>query len=138
VGEPEDDAGDMLRMGDRVLLLSPLLPGTREVFVRYRLPATPRSVVLPEGISQGTLSLFVRQPSTEMIVRGLEPAGLTQAEGERFLRFSGEGGQPVELTWAAPRLPWATPIATGVLALAILLAGGLVFALRRPPVPPTE
>lgn len=137
VGEPDEEAGDMLRMGERVLLLSPLLPGTREVFVRYRIPRTPSNITLPLQGSLGSVNLFVRQPAAELTVRGLEPAGLTQAEGERFLRFSGSAGGPVELSWAAPRLPFATPITIGVVALALLLAAGLVFALRRPPPGPS-
>jgi hypothetical protein len=132
VGEPDDDTGDLLRMGERVLLVSPLLPGTREVFVRYRIPASPGSITLPLQGSVGSVNLFVRQPSAELTVRGLEPAGLIQAEGERFLRFSGPGGGAVELAWSAPRLPVVSPTTVGVVALALLLAVGLFFALRRP------
>jgi hypothetical protein len=132
VGEPDDEAGDLLRMGQRVLLASPLLPGTREVFVRYRIPASPSSITLPLQGSLGSVNLFVRQPSPELSVSGLEPAGLIQAEGERFLRFSGPGGGAVELSWSAPRLPFVSPTTVGVVALALLLAVGLLFALRRP------
>jgi len=132
VGEPDDDAGDLLRMGERVLLASPLLPGTREVFVRYRIPASPGSITLPLQGSVGTVNLFVRQPSAELSVRGLDPTGIIQAEGERFLRFSGPGGGAVELSWSAARLPFASPTTVAMAALGLLLAVGLFFALRRP------
>jgi hypothetical protein len=133
VGDPDDAVGDLVRMGERVLLVSPLLPGTREVFVRYRLPDRPSTVTLPLDGAGGLVNLFVRQPSPELTVRGLEPAGLTQAEGERFLRFSGEANAPVELTWTSARVPFASPTTIAVVTLGLLLALGLFFALRRPP-----
>jgi 5-hydroxyisourate hydrolase-like protein (transthyretin family) len=136
VGDPDDEAGDLIRMGERVLLVSPLLPGTREVFVRYRLPPVPNTATLLGDGGVGLVNIFVRQPSPELTVRGLEPQGIMQAEGERFLRFSGEAGAPVVLSWTRAAAPIASPTTIAVSALALLLAGGLFLALRRP-APPT-
>jgi hypothetical protein len=125
---------DLVLMGGRVLATVPLTPGGRDFFFRYRLPPKTGTLNLPLSGRTDTLALYVRQPAPGVRVQGLPAGEPFEAEGEKFLRYTGtrlspgarisvrsggHGGAPVD-----PRL------AAGI-ATALVLAAGAWFALRR-------
>lgn len=127
---------DLVLMGGRVLATVPLTPGGRDFFFRYRLPPKTGTLSLPLSGRTDTLALYVRQPAPGVSVQGLPAGEPFEAEGEKFVRYTGtslpadarirvrwrgHGGAPVD-----PRL------AAGV-ATALVLAAGAWFALRRRP-----
>jgi hypothetical protein len=129
---------DMVLMGGRVLATVPLTPGGRDFFFRYRLPAKTGPLALPLSQRTDTLALYVRQPAEGVKVSGLPAGEPFEAEGERFLRYTGtalapgakisvraprHGGAPVDPRWAA-----------GVMTVLVLAAGGWLALRRRPPV----
>lgn len=130
------DGGGVARMGDRVWVTEPLVPGERDLFFRYRLAASARKVDLPLAQATDTFNLYVRQPSPEVDVEGL-PAGTPfEAEGERFIRYSGQrlrAGAPVSLGWSVPSVSPVDPRVVAVALAGLILAGGAVLASRRRP-----
>jgi hypothetical protein len=132
VGQGSLPAEAVQRMDDRVLLITALTPGTRDLFIRYRVPGGGR-LSLPLAHNTDAMNLFVRQPSPAFEVDGLEPRGEVGAEGDRFLRFAGESLAPgaVALTWRATGespidARWAALLA----GLLVLVIGGWI-AVRR-------
>jgi hypothetical protein len=129
-----DRPRDLVLMGGRVLATVPLTPGGRDFFFRYRLPPRTGTLTLPLSGRTDTLAVYVRQPAPGVRVQGLPAGEPFEAEGERFLRYTGTalaadarisvrsrgaGGAPVD-----PRL------AAGI-ATALVLAVGAWFAVRR-------
>jgi hypothetical protein len=127
---------DLVLMGARVLATVPLTPGGRDFFFRYRLPPRTGTLALPMGQRTDTLTLYVRQPAPGVRVEGLSPGEPFEAEGERFLRYTGtalaagakvnvrrrgNGGAPVD-----PRL------AAGAATVLVLGLGALLARRRRP------
>ena len=130
------DSGSLVRMGDRVWLTEPLVPGERDFFFRYRLaPTTPRAQ-LPLGRATDTLNVYVRQPGPEVEVRGLGEGTPFSAEGESFLRYTGRNlrtGARVSLAWEGPERSPVDPRLVALAVLGAVLAAGTWLAARRRP-----
>jgi len=132
VGQGSIPTEAVQRMDDRVLLLTPLTPGTRDLFIRYRIPAGGR-LDIPLAHATGAMNLFVRQPSPAFEVEGLEGRGEVNADGDRFIRFAGENLLPgaVTMTWRSRTdLPIDARWAALLAGLLVLATGGWV-AIRR-------
>ncbi|HEX6068856.1 MAG TPA: hypothetical protein VFZ18_03515, partial [Longimicrobiaceae bacterium] len=56
-GEGDLTAAEVSRMGDRVLVLAPLIPGDRELFLRYRIPESLELAVLEIGAPTDTMNV---------------------------------------------------------------------------------
>jgi hypothetical protein len=133
-GDGDTPADQVQRMGDRVLLLIPLLPGEREIFFRYRLPTRPASMTLALRTLPDTMNLFVRQPSPRLTVEGLLPSELLQVEGERFLQYTTREGPPrseIALRWHGSTGPPVNPVTAAVALTIVVLIGGGVAAYRN-------
>ncbi len=136
VGEGEIAPGDVSRMEQRVFVTAPLQPGTREIFLRYRLPAGERSFELPVDLPTENLNVYVRQPSPAVEASGLAAAGTISGEGESFVRYTATDAAPgrmVRLEWQAPRSAPLDPRVAAVSLVLLVLALGAVAALRRRP-----
>jgi hypothetical protein len=135
-GDGDAPADQIQRMGDRVLLLLPLIPGERELFFRYRLASRPSRTEIAMRTPADTMNIFVRQPSPRLTVDGLSLAEIVQVENERFLRYSspteGAGGA-VTIHWQGGGPPVSPITAAVALTMMVLLVGG-VFAFRNRPV----
>jgi hypothetical protein len=132
-GEGEVLADEVRRMGDRVFLLTPLIPGERELFLRYRIPGSERRIALPSDSGVDTINVFVRQPSPVVTVEGLQTTEVLTAGQERFLRYGGadfEPGSAVSLAWKASATPPISPNAAAVGVTVLVLLFGLAFARR--------
>ncbi|HET7276237.1 MAG TPA: carboxypeptidase-like regulatory domain-containing protein [Longimicrobiaceae bacterium] len=133
-GEGEISAEQVRTMGERVMLVTPLPPGTRELFLRYRLPAGTQSMELPVSHATDSLNLFVRQPSPALEIVGLEKTDLVSVEDERFLQYSAtelEAADEITIGWEDPR-PALDPVlaATAVLGLSLLVGSWVAFRRR--------
>lgn len=132
VDEFEAGAGDLspeklIRMGDDLLLLAPVQPGDREIFLRYRIPPVGESR-LAIGSPMDSFNVFVQQPSPGVTVSGLAPVELITVEEQRFLQLSAAGvsaESDLTMEWASAAPPvdpvWA---GAGVAALLVLVGAG--------------
>lgn len=126
---------DLVLMGDRVLAAVPLTPGGRDFFFRYRLPARTGALALPVGAAVDTLTVYVREPVPGVRVEGLGRGEPFEAEGDRFVRFTGTAlaaEDRVTVRWSGPGGSPVDPrLAAGVLAALVLAGGALYAGLRR-------
>lgn len=132
-GEGELTASEFMQMGDRIMLVSALVPGEREVFLRYRVPEALSSTSLAVGTPTDTLHVFLGQPSPPMEISGLETTNVVEVQGERFVQYGTTDlaeGSEVVLRWDPPRGPPLAPELAGVLAAAVVLIVGSAFAVR--------
>lgn len=137
--EFEAGAGDLpedqiQRMGDRLLLVSPIVPGEREIFLRYRIPRG-REAELAAGSPIDSFNLFVKQPSPGVTVSGMRPVEVVTVEGKRFLQLSGadlDADAPLRMEWQSSTPP-IDPVLAGVGAavLVVLIGAGAAFRYRR-------
>ncbi len=132
-GEGDLAAMEVTQMGNRAMLNASLVPGDRELFLRYRIPISLENVALPIGTATDTFNVFVGQPSTAVEVAGLETTKVVEVQGERFVQYGTTDlavGDEVALRWDAPASPPVAPeIAGSAAALVVLLIGSWI-ALR--------
>ncbi|HEV2129984.1 MAG TPA: hypothetical protein VGR27_02720 [Longimicrobiaceae bacterium] len=136
VGEGEIAPADVQRVEARVFVTAPLQPGTREIFLRYRLPDGERSFELPVDFPTENLNVYVRHPAPAMEASGLTAAGTLASEGESFVRYSAADAAPgerVRLEWQAPRAAPLDPRIAAIVLVLLFFAFGAVAALRRRP-----
>jgi hypothetical protein len=134
-----DVTPDQLRLvGDRVFLVTSLVPGDRDVYVRYRLPAGHSSSAITLRDGADTVNVFVQQPSPEVTAAPLVARPPVTVEGEKFLQFSGTSVAPgtrVAIRWKAPaHLPFS-PVVAGIGAAVLILAVGTAAAVRNRDLP---
>ena len=123
-----------VRVGDRVWVSAPLVPGERDFIFRYRLPASQRRATLAVEHATDSVKLYVRQPAPEIEVDGMAKPTPFEAEGERFLLFTAAGLRPgatLGLDWSGPTPAPVDPRWAAVAVTALVLAGGVWLALRR-------
>jgi hypothetical protein len=121
-------------MDDRVLLLTPVPPGERDLFIRYRLPAGPSRSLLQIDEPTDTLNVFVRQPSHLTSVSGLETTRIVDAGDERFLQYGGLAllpGATVQLQWGRLSGPPIDPVIAAVSVTLLFLAVAVWAAVRN-------
>ena len=140
---PEDAAdfqageGDILPhevslMDDRVLLLTPVTPGRRDLYIRYRLPAQPSAATVPLDLPTDTFNLFVQQPSHLTRVEGLGTTQMIDVEGQQFLQYGSTdlvNGGEIRLGWTGG--PPVNPVLAAVAVTLVLLAAGAFAAARN-------
>jgi hypothetical protein len=144
VGEGEVAPDEVARVGSRVWLTGPFPPGTREVFVRYRLGPAVAELPIEAGLATDTLNVFVRQPAAGIEAEGLDGPHPFQAEGQSFARYSAYRLTPAakaRVTWDVPTPSPVDPRIAAMVLTALVLAAGGFAALKRgggsPPVSPS-
>ncbi len=135
VGEGEIAPADVFRMGERVLVSAPLPPGSRELFMRYRVASGAARLRLPVSYPTSLFQLFVRQPAPQVNVVGLTGGDPLALENESFLRFRGAdlpAERSVLVEWTAAAGPAVDPrLAAVVLTLVLLtIAAGMAMTRR--------
>jgi hypothetical protein len=142
-GGPESDSpqagasqnpGDVVRVGDRVWVAAPLVPGGRDLIFRYRLPASPRQAALPVEHTTDSVNVYVKQPAPEMEVAGLAKPKPYEAEGDNFLLFSGaqvRAGSSLGLDWRGPTPSPVDPRWAALALTGLVLAAGAWLGVRR-------
>lgn len=127
-------AAGVVRMGDRVWVTDPLVPGDRDFFFRYKLPARVKRLPVALGTPVDSLYVYVRQPAPDVKARGLGEGVPYTAEGETFTRWAATGVAPrtgAALDWRGPEPPPVDPRWTAVAIAGAILALGGVAAARR-------
>lgn len=136
-GDVSPDA--IARRGDTVSVYGAIAPGAiRQITVTYRMPADQRAVTIPIDQPTGGLELLIEGEGAD--VSGPAPgaialAGVEELEGRRFAHYRSAAlpaGARVLVTLPAGRrgVQDYVPVIAG--GLAVVLAGGLWFAFRRP------
>jgi hypothetical protein len=140
VAEGELGPSAVSRFGSRVLLTSPLVPGTQELLLRYRVPFARGGLHLAVEQPTEEMNVLIREPAPRLAVAGLREASALEAEGERFLRFTGQklrAGEGATVRAAGGSAPLDPRLAAGVAAGSVLACGAWL-ALRRSSTPAAE
>lgn len=132
-GEGSFDPDRVVRMGERVLLLAPLIPGRHQMTVRYRLAPTTQRAEFDLAQPADSLRVLVQQPSPRITVEGLAPAAAVRAETMEFAQFAAgqlPPGHRIRLSWRGSAPP-IDPRGAAVTTAALLLLGAVVVAVRN-------
>ncbi|HET7229288.1 MAG TPA: carboxypeptidase-like regulatory domain-containing protein [Longimicrobium sp.] len=124
----------LARVGDRAWLTDPLIPGDRDFFFRYRLPARVKRMPVALGRATDTLYVYVRQPAPDVNAAGLGEGVPFTAENEQFIRYTRTGlasDDRVAVDWRGPTPPPVDPRWAALGIAAAILAAGVVVAARR-------
>lgn len=133
VGEGSILSNEVSRMEDRILMVSPVTPGMRDLLVRYRLPPRPTRASFAIGEPMDTMNLYVLQPSHLSEVIGLPRLNSIPFEGDEYLRYTGNDfapGSRVDLAWSGAFAAPVNPVIAAVVASILLLAVGAFYAVR--------
>jgi hypothetical protein len=120
-------------VGDRVVFVGSIPPGTRELFVRYRLGANQTSVSLATMGRTDTLSVYLPEQTPGVRVSGLASTQIITADNERFVRYSSTdlgAGHAISVTWRSTRPP-LDPIWAALAVVIAILAAGTWLAVRN-------
>lgn len=124
--------GQVSRMGDRLLLTTPVTPGEREIFLRYRIP-DGRIADLAAGNAIDSINVFVRQPSPRVTIPPLRPVEILTVEGQRFLQLSAANlpaDAGLRMSWESSAPP-VDPVLAGAGAAVVLVLIGAAAAFRN-------
>ncbi|HET7464810.1 MAG TPA: hypothetical protein VFJ82_26440 [Longimicrobium sp.] len=124
----------LARVGGRAWLTDPLLPGDRDFFFRYRLPANVKRLPVALGRATDTLFVYVRQPAPQVNASGMGEGVPFTAEGEQFTRYMKTALAPdarVSVDWRGPQPPPVDPRWAALAIAGVILAAGVVVATRR-------
>ena len=124
----------LARVGDKAWLTDPLVPGDRDFFFRYRVPAKLKTLPVTFGRATDTLFVYVRQPAPDVTANGLGAGEPFTAEGDQFTRYMRTGLGPrakVSIDWRGPTPPPVDPRWAALAVAGAILVGGVVFAARR-------
>lgn len=135
LGEGEFGGADLVRMGNRVLLTAPLVPGPRELYVRYRIPrSADPELAVPIATATDVFNVLVQQPAPAVTVAGLSPSDPLDVEGRRFATYIGahlEPGAAIALSWDSTGPPVDPRTAALATVGAFLLLGAAVAVRQR-------
>jgi hypothetical protein len=136
VGESDVSADAVERRGDTVAVFAPIAPGgSKQLSFAYVTPDTMRALRLALDQPTGLLLLLLEDTAAAVTGPGITALPVETLEGRRFARFRAEAVPAGALvTVALPAAGWrADRLVPWVVALvAVALAVGLAFALRRP------
>ncbi len=130
---------ELVLMENRVLHITPIVPGTREVLIRYRLPADARTGLVPITEPTDSFHLYVRQPAHLTAVTGLQSQRMVDIEDEQYLQYSATNladGSTIELRWSRPGPPLDPVLVAVGLSVAVLAAAAVVAFRNRLPASP--
>ena len=132
VEQGEIAADQVRRMGDRVFLMFPLIPGTRVIYLRYRLPPAQEEALVSLDSPADTFNLFIRQPSPTVSVTGLTSTDMFTVEDQRFLQYSATdlpAESEVGIEWESAAPP-VDPVVAAVVVTLLFLVGASIAAAR--------
>ena len=133
LGEGDVASTELSVMDQRVLIRGPLLPGPRELILRYRIPAEHDETSLTLDLPTDTLNVFVRQPSPELRVTGLASTRTVTFGAESFVQYGSTAlapGAALALEWQRSGPP-VNPVIAGVVVTLLVLSVGTVAAYRN-------
>jgi 5-hydroxyisourate hydrolase-like protein (transthyretin family) len=133
VGEGDILPHEVTLMENRVLLLTPVVPGQRDLWIRYRLPVSPSRTAFNIDQPTEAFNLFVEQPSHLTSVEGLASTRMVEADGEQYLQYAGASFQPgaqILLEWSNEGASPIDPVVAAVVVTVLLLVFGAWGASR--------
>ena len=131
-GEGDVRPNEFTFMENRILLITPVLPGRRDVFLRYRLPARPPASTFTFEQPTDTFNVYVQQPSHLTGVEGIGTTQMIDVEGEQYLQYGATDipvGGVISLEWRGGSP--VDPIVAAVAVTVALLAAGAWVAVRN-------
>jgi hypothetical protein len=137
VGEGDILPHEVTLMENDVLLLTPVTPGERDLWIRYRLPASPGRAAFALDQPTEIFNLFVLQPSHLTSVEGLASTRMVEADGEQYLQYSGDAlapGARILLEWSNAGSAPVDPVLAAIAVTLLLLGFGVWGAMRSRPV----
>ena len=122
---------------DTVAVFGPIPPDEgKQLTYSYVLPSTTYRFVIPVGQPIGEMDLLLQDTTATVTAPGLEKVGVQTIDQRRFAGYRTGALQPgavVAVTFAPPGFSVQTMLPYVIALVALALAVGLVFALRRQP-----
>ncbi len=132
-GDVSPDA--VAQRGNRVNLFGPLQPdGARQLSYRYVLGSAVRNLSLPIDQPTGELDLLFEDTTTAVTAPRLHAVGVETIEQRRYAGYRADSlpaGAAVRIAFPASRLKIDALVPYIVVAVVLVLGGGLWIALRR-------
>jgi hypothetical protein len=114
------------------VVTAPLVPGPRQIVVRYVLDSLTVDIPLPGGV--GEMDLLVREPAPPVEVQGLAPSESVELEaGERYRRFTGVAVEAQVIRLAQGDAPWRLSARWMAVLLGLLLTVAGIYAVLHSP-----
>jgi hypothetical protein len=135
LGESDISSEAVTRLGDSLLVLAPLAPGEKQLTVEYLVRPGRTTLEFPMEQTAGRVNILAEERDLRVIEANFALVDSQVIRGRAFHRWTGlvsaSGVVRVELPRGSRGLSWLLP--TLVLALALGLAGGAWFLVRRQP-----
>jgi len=135
IGSGDFSAQSAARVGDSVAVFGAVQPGGgKQVSYGYTLPAGTRQFAIPIDQPVGELQLLLEDTTAGVTAPGLRALGVEAIEGRRFARYLADSLPPraiVVITYGAAPFHIQQLIPFVVALLALVLAGGFWFAVKR-------
>ena len=133
VTEGDVASEDLTLVGQRAVFVGELIPGARELFIRYRLPGGQTAVELSTSGATDTFDVFIPEASATATVTGLGTTRVTTVENERFVQYTGTDLPPdhlIRIAWTSSGPP-VDPVLTALAVAGVILAAGAWLAFRN-------
>jgi hypothetical protein len=140
VRESDVSSEALTRVGNSLTIGAALAPGEKQLTLEYQVPAGRESVELPVARAGLPLNVLVEEAGARVVGPGMAAADSQVIQNRSFRRWTGTvsaaGSLRILLPGGRSTNSWLLPALVGGLALA--LAGGGWYALRRPPLRQVE
>jgi hypothetical protein len=126
-------APELHLIGERAVFVGSLVPGARELFVRYRLPAEGRAVELSTIGATDTFDVFIPEGTANVTVTGLTSTHVTAVQNQRFVQYTGTGlpdKHSIRVAFATDGPP-VSPVTAGLIVATLVLAAGAWLGYRN-------
>jgi hypothetical protein len=133
VTEGDVASQDLTLVGRQAVFVGNLIPGPRELFIRYRLPGDQSAVEIQTSGVTDTFDVFIPEAFATATVRGLATTRVTTVENERFVQYTGTdlpAEHVIRIAWSATGPP-VSPVAAALVVVAVVLAVGAWLAYRN-------
>ena len=132
-GEGEFSPASIEPRGDSIAVLSPLVPGQRQLVVQYTVPVGSR-LVLPVAQPAESVIVLLQPGDGTVRTKGFTAADSQQVEGRMYRRWAGSFAEPgaVEVRFADPAGSNALVPLVALLAMALGVLAAFVLRRRRP------
>ena len=133
VTEGDVASQDLTLVGQQAVFVGNLIPGARELFIRYRLPAEQTAVEMQTSGVTDTFDVFIPEASATATVTGLATTRVTTVENERFVQYTGTdlpADHVIRIAWSATGPP-VSPVVAALVVTALILAVGAWLAVRN-------
>jgi hypothetical protein len=138
VGQGDVSPDAIVRRGDSVFMAAPIAPGEKQLSFQYHLPRGRAALQIPLGREGGPVNVLLEEPGATAVAPGMTLADSQLIGGRSFQRYTGTvpAGGVISVRLPGPARTPALILAALVSAVALALALGGWYLLRRGPIPP--